>query len=241
MIDGLHIDEHVMLVSLAINVDGKKHVLGMREGATENATSCTQLLSDLRERGLRTDRTILAVLDGSKALAKAVRTVFGSRVRTQRCQAHKVPDVVDQLPEAMRTSVRQVMRQAYRAKNGKRAKQQLEDLARRLRAEHPGAASSLEEGLDETLTVMAFGLPEWLERTLATTNVIENIIGQGRVLSRRVKRWRDAQMIVRWLATACIEAEKCFHRVRDHQGLATLVAALRREGHTAVAGEAQAT
>ncbi len=132
------------------------------------------------------------------------------------------------------------MRQAYRAKNVRRAKQQLENLARRLRAEHPGAASSLEEGHDETLTVMAFGLPEWLERTLATTNAIENLIGQGRDLSRRVKRWRDAQMIVRWLATACIEAEKRFHRVRDHQGLATLVAALRREGHTAVAGEAQA-
>ncbi len=99
MIDGLHVDEHVMLVSLAIDVDGKKHVLGMREGATENATSCTQLLSDLQARGLRTDKAILAVLDGSKALAKAVRTVFGSRVRVQRCQAHKVRNVVDQLPK----------------------------------------------------------------------------------------------------------------------------------------------
>jgi transposase-like protein len=240
MIDGLHVDEHVMLVALAIDVDGKKHVLGMREGATENATSCTQLLSDLQARGLRTDRAILAVLDGSKALAKAVRTVFGSRVRVQRCQAHKTRNVTDQLPESMRTSVKQAMRQAYRSKNVKRAKQQLENLARRLHADHPGAAASLEEGLDETLTVMEFGLPEWLERTLATTNAIENLIGQGRDLSRRVKRWRDARMIVRWLATACIEAEKRFHRVRDHKGLATLVAALRSGDHAGVAGEVQA-
>jgi transposase-like protein len=240
MIDGLHVGEHVMLVALAFDIDGKKHVLGIREGATENATSCTQLLSDLQARGLRTDRAILAVLDGSKALAKAVRTVFGSRVRIQRCQAHKVRNVIEQLPESMRTSVRQAMRQAYRSKNVKRAKQQLEGLARRLRADHPGAAASLEEGLDETLTVMEFGLPEWLDRTLATTNAIENLIGQGRDIGRRVKRWRDGRMIVRWYATACIEAEKRFHRVRDHKGLVTLVAALRGDGHAGVAQEARA-
>lgn len=227
MIDGLHVDDHVLLVALAIDVDGKKHVLGMREGATENATSCNELLSDLQARGLRTDRAILAVLDGSKALAKSVRAIFGSRARIQRCQAHKVRNVVDQLPESMRTSVRQAMRQAYRSKNVKRAKQQLENLARRLRDDHPGAAASLEEGLDETLTVMAFALPEWLERTLSTTNAIENLIGSARDLSRRVKRWRDGRMIVRWIATACIEAEKRFHRVRDHKGLKLLVAALR--------------
>lgn len=237
MIDGLYVEDHVLLVALAIDADGKKHVLGMREGATENATSCTALLSDLQARGLRTDRAILAVLDGSKALAKAVRTVFGSRVRIQRCQAHKVRNVVEQLPEAMRTSVRQTMRQAYRSRNVKRAKQQLHNLARRLRSDHPGAAASLDEGLEETLTVMAFGLPEWLERTLSTTNAIENLIGSARDLSRRVKRWRNARMIVRWIATACIEAERRFHRVRDHKGLTRLVAALRRDDHDGVAAE----
>lgn len=237
MIDGLHVEDHVLLVALAIDADGNKHVLGIREGATENSTSCNALLSDLQERGLRTDRAILAVLDGSKALAKSVRAVFGSRVRIQRCQAHKVRNVVDQLPESMRTSVRQVMRQAYRSKNAKRAKQQLENLARRLSNDHPGATASLEEGLDETLTVMAFDLPEWLERTLSTTNAIENLIGSARDLSRRVKRWRDARMIVRWIATACIEAEKRFHRVRDHRGLKRLVAALRSGDQAAVAEE----
>lgn len=240
IIDGLHVDGHVLLVALAIDADGHKHVLGVREGATENATSCTALLSDLQARGLRTDCAILAVLDGGKALAKAVRTVFGNRVRIQRCQAHKVRNVVDQIPESMRTSVRQAMRKAYRSKNVKRAKRQLENLARRLHADHPGAAASLEEGLDETLTVMAFGLPEWLERTLSTTNAIENVVGTARDVSKRVKRWRDGRMIVRWIATACIEAEQRFHRVRDHKGLKKLVAALRGGDHDTLATEAEA-
>jgi transposase-like protein len=227
MIDGLHVEGHVILVAIGIDADGKKHVLGIREGATENATSCTALLSDLQARGLRTDRTTLAVLDGSKALAKAVRAVFGARLRIQRCQVHKTHNVVEHLPESMRTAVRQTMRRAYRCRNATRAKRQLENLARRLRDDHPGASASLEEGLDETLTVMAYGLPEWLERTLSTTNAIENLVGTGRDLGRRVKRWRDARMIARWIATACIEAEKRFHRVRDHSGLKRLVAALR--------------
>lgn len=237
MIDGLHVEDHVILVALAIDADGEKHVLGIREGATENATSCRALLSDLQARGLRTDRTVLAVLDGSKALAKAVRAIFGSRVRFQRCQAHKVRNVTDQLPPSMRRSVEQTMRQAYRSKNVKLAKRQLENLARRLGDDHPGAVASLEEGLDETLTVMAFGLPEWLERTLSTTNAIENLVGTARDLGRRVKRWRNAKMIIRWIATACIEAEKHFHRVRDHKGLKTLVAALRSGDQDAVARE----
>lgn len=240
MIDGLHVDDHVLLVALGIDADGNKHVLGLREGATENATSCTALLADLQARGLRTDRAILAVLDGSKALAKAVRTVFGARVRIQRCQAHKTRNVTDQLPDSMRTSVRQTMQQAYRSKNPTRAKKQLDNLARRLRNEHPGAAASLEEGLDETLTVMAFGLPEWLERTLSTTNAIENLIGSGRELSRRVKRWKDGKMIVRWYATACIDAERRFHRVRDHKGLAKLVAALRDDANVGIVQDVNA-
>jgi transposase-like protein len=146
---------------------------------------------------------------------------------------HKTRNVIDQLPEEMRPSVRQAMRQAYRSRNARLAEQQLKNLARRLRDDHPGAAASLEEGLDETLTVMAFELPEWLERTLSTTNAIENIIGSARDLTRRVKRWRNARMIVRWIATACIDAECRFHRVRDHKGLKILVAALRGDDHVA--------
>jgi len=227
MIDGVHVDEHVLLVALGTDVDGNKHVLGVREGATENSTACTELLADMVERGLRTDYTILAVLDGSKALAKAVRAVWGKRVLIQRCQVHKLRNVTDQLPESMRPAVKKTMQQAYRARNARTAKRLLANLLQRLRSEHPGAAGSLEEGLDETLTVMAMGLPEWLERTLSTTNAIENLIGSVRNLGHRVRRWRDGKMILRWAATALIEASKQFRKLRGHAGMSRLVAALR--------------
>jgi len=232
MIDGVHVDEHVLLVALGIDVNGNKHVLGVREGATENSTACTELLADLVERNLRTDYTILAVLDGAKALAKAVRTVWGKRVLIQRCQVHKHRNVADQLPESMRPSVKKIMQQAYRSRNAKTAKRLLTNLLQRLRSEHPGAAGSLEEGLDETLTVMGFNLPEWLERTLSTTNAIENLIGSVRALGHRVRRWRDGKMILRWAATALVEASKQFRRLRGHAGMAKLVATLR--AHDAV-------
>jgi putative transposase len=235
MIDGLHVDDHVILVALGIDTDGKKHVLGLREGATESSTSCKALLADLESRGLRTDAPVLAVIDGSKALAKAVRAVYGDCAAIQRCQAHKVRNVEDQLPETMRPSVRHTMREAYRSRNVERARRILTNLARRLRDDHPGASASLEEGLDETLTVMAFGLPEWLERTLSTTNAIENLVGSVRDVGARVKRWRNGRMIVRWTGTALIEAERRFHRVRDHRGLKILAAALNKKLQPSVA------
>jgi transposase-like protein len=227
MLDGVCVNEHVLLVALGIDVDGNKHVLGAREGATENATACTALLSDLRERGIRTDRTVLVVIDGSKALAKAVRDVFGARALIQRCQAHKARNVLDQLPEDVRPSVRQALRQAYAAGDAHRAKKQLQNLARRLRDEHPGAAASLEEGLDETLTVMRLDVPARLARRLSTTNAIENLIGAVRVLGRRVKRWRGGRMILRWTVAALADAATRFRRlIGAREGMAKLVRAL---------------
>ena len=217
-----------------IDAQGHKHVLGLREGATENATSCKALLSDLQARGLRTDQRILAVLDGSKALAKAVREVFGDRVVVQRCQAHKQRNILDQLPEKARPSVRRELRQAYRAKSHASATKLLRNLLARLQKEHPGAAASLEEGLAESIAVKQFELPEWLERTLSTTNAIENLIGSVRTLAARVRRWRDGAMIVRWTATALIEAGKRFHRVREHRGIKALLAQLRAAENAAL-------
>jgi transposase-like protein len=227
MLDGVYVADHVMLVALGIDVDGNKHVLGVREGATENAAATTALLVDLRERGLRFDRTVLVVIDGSKALAKAVRDVFGARALVQRCQAHKARNVLDQLPEEARPSVRQAIRQAYRAGDVDRAKKQLLNLARRLRDEHPGAAASLEEGIDETLTVMRLAIPDPLARRLSTTNIVENLIGSVRTMSHRVKRWRGGRMILRWTVTAVADAASRFRRVigaRD--GMAKLLRAL---------------
>jgi putative transposase len=234
MIDGIHVDDHVMLVAIGIDGDGAKHVLGLHEGATENATATKALLADLCERGLDTQRSMLVVIDGSKALRAAVRDVFGSRALVQRCQVHKRRNVVDHLPEAEAASAGKVMRQAYRCHDAKQAKKLLEGLARQLQSRHPSAAASLREGLDETLTVKAMGLPEALERTLSTTNPIENLMGSIRALTRRVRRWRGGEMIERWVAVALQEASKRFHRVRGSAGMKKLAEVLDRGAVTLV-------
>jgi putative transposase len=227
MIDGVHFEDHVVLAALGIAVDGTKHVLGLWEGATENATACKGLLGDLASRGLRTDQTMLVVLDGAKALRKAVKDVFGERALIQRCQEHKRRNVADQLPESMRKPVRRAMKEAYRCRDAKRARRLLDALAERLDADHPGAAASLREGLEETLTVLELGLPDRLEQTLRTTNPIDNIFGGVRDRTRRVKKWKGGRMILRWCAVAVLDAEANFRRIRGHAEMPKLVTALR--------------
>jgi putative transposase len=228
-IDGIHIDEHVVLVALGVDTQGYKHVLGMREGATENATACTALLADLQGRGMRTDRTILIVIDGSKALAKAVRDVFGDRAMVQRCQVHKRRNVEDQLPERMKETIGSAISKAYQSTDAERAKRILVGLARQLERQHPSAAASLREGLDETLTVLRLDLVPGLTRTLATTNPLENLNNQLRRITRNVKRWRDGTMVVRWIGAALQEAAKGFRRLRGYKGMPTLITALRAQ------------
>ncbi len=213
MIDGIHFEDHVVLVALGFENDGKKHVLGLWEGATENSRACKALLENLASRGLQTNRSMLIVLDGAKALHKACRDVFGDRAFIQRCQEHKKRNVADHLPESMRPGVRRAMNQAYECRDAKRAKRQLEALAARLESEHPGAAASLREGLDETLTVIELNLPERLQLSLRTTNPIDNLIGSVRKVSRRVKRWRGGRMMLRWCGAAVLDAEQRFRRI----------------------------
>jgi len=227
MIDGVHFDDHVVLAALGITSDGTKHVLGLWEGATENATACKGLLADLASRGMRTDQTVLVVLDGAKALRKAAKDVFGERAVIQRCQEHKKRNVTEQLPESLRTPVRRAMKEAYDCRDSKRALRLLEALAERLDTEHPGAAASLREGLDETLTVIELSLPGRLQQTLRTTNPIDNLFGGVRDRTNRVKRWKGGRMILRWCALAVLEAEKNFRRIRGHAEMPKLVAALR--------------
>lgn len=227
MIDGVHVDKHVILIAIGIDSSGNKHVLGLREGATENAVSCTNLLADLRQRGLRTDRSMLFVIDGGKALRKAVRDVFGDRGVVQRCQVHKKRNVLEELPEEMRKSIGAALSEAYQSTDVARARRLLQHCANSLKSSHPSAAASLREGLDETLTVMGFGLPRALERTLATTNPIENLMNAVRRVSGRVKRWRGGTMILRWMGAALGEAQKGFRRLKGHAGMKKLVAALR--------------
>jgi putative transposase len=160
MIDGVHFGEHVVLAAVGVDERGGKHVLGLREGATENAAAVKALLADLVERGLDTNRSLLIVIDGAKALHKAVVEVFGRRALIQRCREHKKRNVTDALPERLRAAVRSAMNQAYATGDVGRARRLLGNLARRLEHQHPGAAASLREGLEETLTVMRLGLPE---------------------------------------------------------------------------------
>jgi putative transposase len=227
MIDGVRFADHVVLAAVGIDSGGDKHVLGLREGATENTAACKALLADLIERGLPPERALLFVIDGAKALHKALTDIFGERALIQRCREHKKRNVTDALPERMRNSVRSAMSQAYATRDPKRARRLLENLARRLEPAHPSAAASLREGLEETLTVMRLDLPESLERVLSSTNLIENLFSRVREIARRVKRWQGGTMILRWTAAGVLEAERSFRKVAGYRGLPKLLAALR--------------
>ena len=227
MIDGIEVAGHTVVVALGIAESGEKQPLGLWDGATENSVVCQSLLDNLIQRGLDPQRAYLFVIDGSKALRKAIRDTFGARVFVQRCQEHKRRNVLAQLPKKLHPSVNKVLRDAYRSASKAIAKRRLMQLITRLEADHPGAAASLREGLDETLTLKDMQLPEALERTLSTTNPIENLNGSIRRIQRRVKRWRDGAMVRRWAALGILEAQKGFRKLRGHKGMHILVAALR--------------
>jgi transposase-like protein len=227
MVDGVGFAEHLCVVALGIGIDGTKHPLALVEGSTENATLVRELLVGLRERGLDVTRPILAVLDGSKALSRAVRDVFDNPI-IQRCQEHKIRNVRDRLPDRLRSLVQQRMRRAYHAGSALAAEAKLTALAAELDKTHPGAAASLREGLEETLTVLRLGVPPTLARTLRSTNPIESMISICRNHCTNVKRWRDGQMALRWCAAGMIEATGQFRRVNGHLHLPKLRAALER-------------
>ena len=180
LLDGVHIGEHCLIVALGIGADGTKHALGLWEGSTENTTVCQSLLANLQSRGLRTDRSVLAMLDGSKALRAAVTAVFGRAALVQRCQVHKTRNILDHLPERQRPWVQAILRRAYQSEDVKTATRLLRNLARRLEREHPCAAASVREGLEETVTVLTLGLSPRLQRSLATTNAAESLISRTR-------------------------------------------------------------
>jgi transposase-like protein len=227
MVDGVHFGEHCCVVALGIGVDGTKHPLSLVEGSTENATLVTDLLVGLRERGLDVTGPVLAVIDGSKALRRAVLDVFDRPV-VQRCQLHKLRNVRDRLPERLRPVVAARMRRAYHADSALAAEADLTALATELDKTHPAAAASLRESLTETLTVPRLGVPPTLARTLRSTNAVESMISICRDHAGNVKNWRDGQMALRWCAAGMLEAGKQFRRVNGHLHLTALRAALQR-------------
>jgi transposase-like protein len=227
IIDGVHIGEHCLIVALGIAADGQKHALGLWDGSTENARICQDLLANLQSRGLRTDRSLLVILDGSKALRKAVRATFGEAALVQRCQVHKTRNVLEYLNDRDRPWAQAILRRAYQAAEAKTAHRLLLDLARRLETEYPSAAESVREGLDETLTVLTLKLSPRLRRSLATTNAAESLLSRTRHVKRNVKRWRGGQMMLRWVAAGVLEAVKGFRRLKGYADMPALVAALR--------------
>lgn len=227
MLDGIHVDDHVILIAVGIAQDGTKHVLGLWEGATENKAVCITMLSNLVERNLDPQRSCLFVIDGGKGLRHAIRDVFGARAMVQRCQVHKRRNIIEHLPKELHVSVKKSIRDAYAAPSAKAAKKRLLALSKQLEENHPSAAGSVREGLDETLTIKDMRLPKSLERTLSSTNVIENLNGGVRDVTRRVKHWRGGSMICRWIAAAVLDREKSFRRLRGYRGLPKLVTALR--------------
>ena len=225
MVDGVHFGEHTCVVALGIGIDGTKHPLAVEEGSTENATLVTGLITGLRERGLDVTRPILAVLDGARALSRAVKDVFDKPL-IQRCQQHKIRNVIDKLPDRLRTVTERRMRQACHAESALKAEGLLTELARELDKTHPGAAASLREGMAETLTILRLDVPATLARTLRSANPVESMIEICREHSKNVKRWRDGTMALRWCAAGMLKAGHQFRRVNGHLHLPRLRAAL---------------
>lgn len=226
LIDGKEFAGEHVIVALGVDETGKKHVLGLVQGGTENSTVVQHLLDDLIERGLDTKQRILIVLDGSKALRKAVNKTFGDRCPVQRCQIHKRRNIKDHLPPDYQRSADQRLRTAYAMKNYKQAKEQLLKTVAWLEGINPSAASSLKEGLEETLTLHRLGLPETLRKSLQSTNLIESALSVAADVTRGVKRWRGGDMRLRWTAAGLLEAEKNFRRVRGYKAMAKLLTVL---------------
>jgi putative transposase len=229
MIEGIDLAATTHVVALGITTDGTKVPLSLREGSTENAIVATALLSDLVDRGLRLSEQQLFVLDGAKALRKAVRQVAGERALVHRCHIHKARNVCDHLPERERPWVRAKLRAAWSDPSHPDALASLQALAGQLAKVHPDAAGSLREGMEETLTLTRLGVTGALRRTLCSTNPIESMFDTVRTTQRNVKRWQDGDMRLRWTAAAMAQAQQGFRRVKGHRDLPKLAAAIRRE------------
>jgi transposase-like protein len=210
------------VVALGIEISGRKHVLGLWQGATENTTVVKELLEDLVARGLNPDRRYLFVIDGAKALRAGIERVFGERAEVQRCQIHKRRNVKEHLPKSAQGDTDRRIRNAYAMTDYTAAKAELEKIFRQLERINPSAASSLEEGLEETLTVHRLGVGGLLRQTLASTNPIESCFSIVEKVARNVKRWRAGDHALRWTATGLLEAEKKFHKVKGYRQLESL-------------------
>ncbi|MBV9046947.1 MAG: IS256 family transposase [Solirubrobacterales bacterium] len=229
MLDGIELHGRINIVALGITTEGEKLALGLGEGSTENAAVAGSLLVDLVDRGLDVEQGLLFVIDGSKALRKAIRQVFGHEIPVQRCVQHKERNVLDHLPERDRDMVKRRLRQAWQDDDHDIALEQLNALALELDKPHPGAANSLREGMEETLTVTRLGITGKLKRTLQSTNPCESMISTVRAINRNVKNWSSGEMCLRWTAAGMLEAETRFRKVEGYRGIANLAMAIEHD------------
>ena len=227
-LDGMVFGDHHMISAVGVDTAGHKHVLGIQQGATENAAAVEDLLQQLVARGVKPKAKVLFVIDGAKALRAAMHRVFGPQHPVQRCRNHKIRNVVERLPEDQKDQVKAALRAAYRL-DAKDGIARLKKLADWLEQEQPAAAASLREGLEECFTINRLGVPPSLHRCLATTNLIESPQSGVRLRTRRVCRWRDAAMIQRWVAASFLATEKNFRRIMGWKDLWQLKAILGRE------------
>ena len=230
-LDGLVFGEHHVIAAVGVDAQGHKQVLGLVEGASENGAAAVSLLEDLVRRGVDPRKKYLFVVDGAKALRSAIDQVFGKAHPVQRCRSHKVRNVCAKLPKELQAQTRAVMKGAYRLA-AEKGLAQLKKQAKWLEREHPGAAASLREGLEETFTINRLNLPPSLLRCLGTTNVIENSHGGVRQRTRRVSHWQTGNMALRWAGAAFLAAEKRFRRVMGYRDLWMLQAALSNDRPT---------
>jgi transposase-like protein len=219
--DGVVFGEHTMIGAVGVDAEGRKHVLGIREGATENATVVMELLQDIVARGVDAKQKRLFVIDGSKALRAAINAVFGAHQPVQRCRAHKLRNVLDHLPEEQKDQVKSLMRAAWKME-AKAGMARIRKLAEWLDREYPSAAASLLEGLEECFTINRLGVPPSLQRCLATTNIIESPHAGVRIRTRRVTNWQNGSMARRWMASAFLRTEKNFRKIMGYRELWTL-------------------
>jgi transposase-like protein len=225
-VDGVIVAKHHIIAAVGVDAQGNKHVLGLAPGSSENAKVVKDLLSGLALRGLDLNVPMLWVIDGSKALRSGIEQLCGKDAKVQRCRVHKIRNVSERLPKDRAEQVRWLMKQAFKM-DAPRGKQRLKELAKDLKAQHPDAAASVLEGLDEMFTITELGLTGELARCLATTNVIESPNSVVRRVSGRVTNYKDVEMALRWTAAGFLEAEKSFKKLRGHADLKTLIVGLR--------------
>ncbi len=223
-IDGQRFGAHHILSAVGVDIEGRKHILGIESGATENAANVKRLLTHLRDHGLPTDRKYLFVIDGAKALRAAIEEVFGPDQPVQRCRNHKLRNVLDELPKEQHGQAMNLTRAAWKVKTAEEGEKRLEQLARFLERDHDSAARSLREGMKEMFTLQRLKIPETLHKCLATTNIIESPQGGVERRTHNVTRWRDADMVQRWVASAWVLTEKHFRRIDGHADLWALAA-----------------